>query len=176
MTTGTASRSSHSLPQSGSEVEQGNGFSEVNPCRVYNPFDILRVEGFVNDPTCSNSKNEANISRLGREKGEGFSPAYMVQAESGRLVYGKSRDVTAYRSTQTGAGRQAGLAHDDAEKVKSNRYLCHSELKRNVGEVNEALGDISIKQFFFQKAVITKKLTQRRGSMILYSFLPRLRV
>ena len=165
--TGTASRSSRSLPQSGSEVEQGNGFSEVDPCRVYNPFDILRVEGFVNDPTCSNSKNE---------EGEGFSPAYMVQAESGRLVYGKSRDVTAYRSRQTGTGRQAGLANDDAEKVKSNRYLCHSELKRNVGEVNEALGDISIEHIFFRKAVITKKLTQRRGSMILYSFLPRLRV
>ena len=90
----------------------------------------------VNDPVGSNNTNTACISRLGREKGEEFTPANTVQAESDRLVYAKSRDVTASRSTQTGVGLQAGVADDDAGKSKNNRYLCHSELKCNVGEVN----------------------------------------
>ena len=38
---------------------------------------------------------------------------------------------------------QAGLADKDAEKVKNNRYLCHSELKSVVGDLNETVGDSS---------------------------------
>ena len=50
-------------------------------------------------------------------------------------MYAKSRDITASRSTQTGVGRQAGVADNNARKCKNDRYLCHSELKCNGGEV-----------------------------------------
>ena len=51
----TTSRSNRSLFQSLGEAEQGNGSPEVNPFKVYNPFDILIVEGLVDDPVCSNN-------------------------------------------------------------------------------------------------------------------------
>ena len=69
---GTTSWSNRSLSQSGGEVERGIGFSEVNPCKIYNPFDILLLEGLVNDPAGSNDANKANISRLGRGKLRGI--------------------------------------------------------------------------------------------------------
>ena len=78
MTTATTSRSIHSLSQSWSEVGQGNGFSEVNPCTIHNPFDILVVEELVNGPAGSTDTNTANISRLGREHVEEFAPANTV--------------------------------------------------------------------------------------------------
>ena len=50
------------LSQSWSKVGQENGFCEVNPCMIYNPFDILKVEGLVDDPVASNDTNMASIS------------------------------------------------------------------------------------------------------------------
>ena len=105
---------------------------------MYNSFDILIVEGLVNDPVGSDNMNMASISRSGREKEGEYTPANTVQAESDRLVYAKSRDVTASHSTQTGRGRQARVADDDAGKSKNNRCLCHSELKCNVN-VNQPI-------------------------------------
>ena len=58
----TTSRSNPSLSQSWGEVERGKVFSEVNPCNLYNPFDILVEEGLVNDPVGSDNMNTASIS------------------------------------------------------------------------------------------------------------------
>ena len=83
--------------------------------------------------------NRDSISRSGREKEGDYTPANTVQAESDRLVYRKSRDVTASRSTQTRRGQQARVADDDAGKSKNNR--CHSELKCNVN-VNQPIHNV----------------------------------
>ena len=62
------------------------------------------------------------------------------------------------RSTQTGGGRQAGVAADDVGKSKNNRYLCHSELKCNVGEVSEDFGHSSEQSDEFSKGSINEKV------------------
>ena len=143
LTTLTTSWSNRSLSQSGCKVDQGNGSPEVNPCNVYNPFDILIEEGLVDDLVGSNDTNTVSISCLGCENHGEFTPTNTGEAESDRLVYAKSRDVTASGSTQTGLGHQSGVADEDAGKSKKNRYLHHSELKYNVGEVKEGLGHSS---------------------------------
>ena len=147
----TTSRSNRSLFQSWGEVEQGNGSPEVNPFKVYNPFDILTVEGLVDDPVCSNNMNTASIGSLGRENVREFRPA------NTGLVYAKSCDVTASRSTQTGGGRQARVADEDAGKSKNNRYLHHSELKYVVGEVERGAGHSSDRTDEFSKVSVSGK-------------------
>ena len=56
-----------------------------------------------------------------------------------------SRLLGEYRRTQ------AGIADEDIVKSRNNRYLCHSELKCNVGEVKEALGHSSDRTDDFSK-------------------------
>ena len=79
-------------------------------------------------------------------------------SESSGLVHTKSRDVTAYRSTQTGADRQVGEADSDSVKSKNNRYLCHSELKCNVGEINETDGDSANQTDTFSNGSCSEKV------------------
>ena len=124
----------------------------------YNHFDILIVQGLVDDPVVSNNSNTASRSRLGRENVGEFTPADMGQAESDRLVYTKGRVVTASCSTHTGMGRQAGVADEDARKSKNNRYLHHCELKDNVGEVKGGLGHSSDRTDEFPKGSVSEKV------------------
>ena len=130
LTTLTTSCNKASLPQSGrSVVVQGMFFPELNPSFCSNPSDVLIVKGLVNDSFGSNNVGTASISCLGHEKGGEFTRANTGEADSDWLVYTKVRDVTASGSTQTGRGRQAGVADKDVGNPKDTRYLHHSALK-----------------------------------------------
>ena len=141
MTTGAASRSNCNLSQSGDGVEQVYRNPEVNPYVTSNPFGILVDEGLNSIQDDLNCKFTANVSRLGHSKSGERAPASMVKTDCCRPVYTMGRDVTACGGSQDDANRQAGLADCDPEKVKKNRYLCHSELKKGFGEIDEDLGD-----------------------------------
>ena len=95
-----------------------------------------------------NCKSTASIRHLDCIKSGERTPASMGKTDRGRFVYSISHDVTASGGAQDGASRQAEQADGDSEKVRINRYLCHSELKEGVGEIEEDLGD---------KATRTKK-------------------
>ena len=148
LTTGAVSLSSRSFPQSGYRVERDYRNPEVNPYVTSNPFGILVDE---------DGEIMASVSRLGREEGEGKAPAATVKTDRNRPVHTISRDVMASGGAQDGASRQDGLGDYDPEKVKKNRYLCHSELKYSVGDINEAVGTALLKQKHFRKVFATRK-------------------
>ena len=131
--------------QSGYKVEREIGNPELNPYVNSNPFNILVVEEVKDIAYILNLAITAKISILGSEKDREVTPASTVKTDLGRFVYAKSSDITASGSTPTGVGRQAELADDNIENRKKNRYLHHSALKDNVGEVKERSGH----SFFF---------------------------
>ena len=147
-----------SPPCQSGKVERNDANSKENPYISNSSFEILEVQGFGGIVENLSEANTASISRLGREQNVENTPASTVKTDSGRSVYSISRDVTNSGGVQYDSDRQAGLADEDTAKRKNNRYLCHSDLKCNVGEVNEALGHSSDRKDEFSRGSDSEKV------------------
>ena len=155
--------------QSGYKVEKDNRNPWLNPYVCVKPFDPVQVEGFGDIVETLNDVNTAYISRLSRENSGESTHANTEKADSCRSVYSSSRDVTASRSTQGVASRQAEQADCDYEKMENDGYLKDFNSNYTSEAVDKSCGDTADRTEFFSKETNVEILFSLCSSLIPYS-------